>query len=352
MLEWPSTMEVISYIGKRNEGFGHLGISFTCKGTVSTISPSYDGIDLTYKSPKLIEKVIPTRTDKCRLAWGKHIANQQPILSLKDMSSNAVPNDSIGLNACIDHLTLNINKAMEFAGIGTLKTLESIRKLKNNNLTLQKRYNTTLTTPALHKTGHKMNHARFRWIAARNTNQPMNTQHPLLMLFRKASRQRNNLKSTIIKEQARLDWDNWNTTMLEDPQASWKKINKYFCPPNSNNNPIDGISWIKHFNNLYNIGFIKGTKNIDVAVSEDKWNEIYKGKINRSVLSETNPVPNDEITVDEIVAAIRKIKVNSSSGFDGISAKWLKNLLRTGELNDVLFTIFNKNYETRQIPDA
>ena len=83
-----------------------------------------DGIDKDHEAYKFMTKNIATHNDKLRIEWGKKIASQQPVQIIKDWRNEISTCRKEDINLCIEHISVNMKKAMEFAGVGTEKTVK------------------------------------------------------------------------------------------------------------------------------------------------------------------------------------------------------------------------------------
>ena len=130
--------------------------------------------------------------------------------------------------------------------------------------------------------------------------------------------------------------ENYNMNIVDmickakDPKEFWEKLNLYRFINKCDNNNIDLKIWHEYFMNLFPPRIV------------DNYNKLLCG----------NPCQelDDEITISEIIDAIKKCKLNKAPGMDQITNEFFKNL--PGNWIMYLYVLFNKIRKEEKVPDS
>lgn len=162
------------------------------------------------------------------------------------------------------------------------------------------------------------------------------------------------------KKKERLDhelqkeFEKWVIGIKDKPLETWKVLKSLLRSSSDSSNPIDGPTWVKHFERIYVDGKISDAPRPEsISDQIEMWERYFKNPDLRSEIYGLKNDPNctdQNISLEETTAAVKRLNAAASAGIDGLDGRVVKSILKNPKMIEAMHTLCDLIYQNKCIP--
>lgn len=161
-------------------------------------------------------------------------------------------------------------------------------------------------------------------------------------------------KKELLDLELQKEFESWVIGVKVKPLETWKVLKSLLRNSGDASNPIDGPTWVKHFQRIYVDGKI-GDAPHPQSISEEieKWEHFLSCPELRNEIYGLGSCPNqlDQcISLEETASAVKRLNAAASAGIDGLDGRIIKSVLKNPQMIGAMHTLCDLIYQNKCIP--